>query len=407
MSNSFPIEAIRRDFPILSQKNRGKQLIYLDNAATTQRPVQVAEATSEFYLRSNANVHRGIYELSEKATKIYEGARKKVATLINANPESIIFTRGTTESLNLVAHAWGRKNLKKGDEILVTEMEHHSNIVPWQLAASDTGSVVKYIPLKGNGALDLENIRDYLSSKTRLFSITHQSNALGTINELEEVLSLARSRGIVTVVDAAQSVPHAPVDVMDLGCDFLAFSGHKMLGPTGIGVLYGRRGLLEAMDPYQGGGEMVSTVSMEESTWAEVPHKFEAGTPNIAGAAGLSAAIDYLNSLGMKNINSYLHDLGNHVYNILRELNFVTVYGPEKPRSSVISFGVNTVHPHDLAQFLDEDGIAIRAGHHCAQPVMTYLDVPATARASFYIYNTIADADHLAESVARIYRFFN
>lgn len=403
----FPVDEIRRDFPILGIQNRGKPLIYLDNAATTQRHISVIEATSDFYTRTNANVHRGIYELGERATALYEEARAAVARFINAPAPSIVFTRGTTESINLIANTWGIANFNKGDEILITGVEHHSNIVPWQLVAERTGAHLRYIPLVADGTLDLDNIDSYLTERTKLVSVAHQSNALGIINPVERIVSAARSRGILTVVDAAQSVPHMPVDIEKLGCDFMAFSGHKMLGPTGIGVLYGRRELLENMDPYQGGGEMIASVSMERSTWANPPHKFEAGTPNIAGAIGLGAAIDYLSSLGMETINSYLHELGEYAFQKLSELDFITIYGSGGPRSSVISFGVKNVHPHDLAQFLDEDGIAIRAGHHCAQPVMDFFNVPATARASFYIYNTTSEADMLVESLKRIYLFFN
>jgi len=406
MKTTFPVKDIRKDFPILETQNMGKPLVYLDNGATTQRPAAVIDAVSKFYLESNANVHRGIYELGERATRLYDDSREIIARFINAPTTSIIFTRGTTEALNLVANSWGRSNLKPGDEILISEMEHHSNIVPWQLIAKETGARLRYIPLLPEGRLDLENIDTYFTPDTKLFSITHQSNALGVINPVKELIARARKKGIITVVDAAQSIPHLTIDVEELGCDFLAFSGHKMVGPTGIGVLYGRKELLEEMPPYQGGGEMISTVTMEESTWAEIPHKFEAGTPNIAGAVGLGAAVEYLSSIGMDNINAYLDELTEYTYDLLSGLDFVKIFGTKNNRGSVFSFAVDDVHPHDLAQFLDEDGIAVRAGHHCAQPLMKVLGVPATARASFYFYNTKEEAHRLAESLEKIYRFF-
>lgn len=402
--NNFDVNKIRSDFPIFEDKS----LVYLDSAATTQKPLQVINAISEFYSHSYANVHRGIYNLSIMATEAYHSAREKAQSFINAKDwRSIIFTRGTTESINLVAYSWGRKNLKKNDEILITEMEHHSNIVPWQLIAKDTGAVIKYIPINKNGTLDLNDIDSLISERTKIVSIIYQSNVFGTINPIKTIIEKAKYVGAITLVDAAQNTPHEKVDVQDLDCDFLAFSGHKMLGPTGIGILYGKVEHLENMDPFLGGGDMINSVTMTESTWNEIPYKFEAGTPNIAQAIGLGAAIDYLNDIGLANIDEYLQDITNIALEKLNSIDCIEIYGHQKGNSgSVISFNLEGVHPHDIAQFLDQDNIAVRAGHHCAQPIMDKLGVSSTIRASFYIYNTESDIDKLCASLNKTASFF-
>jgi len=403
MSN-FDINKIRSDFPIFSDKS----LVYLDSAATTQKPQQVIDAVSDFYSNYNANVHRGIYELSMKATEAYEFARQKIAKFINAPDwRSIVFTGGTTESINLIAYSWARKNLRKGDEILITEMEHHSNIVPWQLVAKEIGIILKYIPINIDGTLDLSNMNELITNNTKLVSVIHQSNVFGTINPINKIINRAKQVGAITVIDAAQSIPHGHVDVQDLDCDFLAFSGHKMLGPTGIGVLYGKTELLDSMAPFMGGGDMINSVTMTESTWNDIPYKFEAGTPNIAQAIGLGAAIDYINEIGLTNINNYVkHLLKNALKNLLA-IDGLTVYGHQVGESSsVISFNLEGVHPHDLAQFLDQDRIAVRAGHHCAQPIMDKLGVSSTIRASFYLYNTEEEIEKLCASLKKTAHFF-
>jgi cysteine desulfurase/selenocysteine lyase len=370
--SKFDIDRIRSDFPIFNNKS----LVYLDSAATTQKPKQVIDAVSDFYSNYNANVHRGIYELSMRATEAYHSARLKVANLINASDwRSIVFTGGTTESINLVAYSWARKNLHKGDEILITEMEHHSNIVPWQLVSEEIGAILKYIQINTDGTLDLSNINELINDRTKLVSIIHQSNVFGTINPIKKIINRAKHVGAITVIDAAQSIPHSPVDVKDLNCDFLAFSGHKMLGPTGIGVLYGKTELLESMSPFMGGGDMINSVTMSESTWNDIPYKFEAGTPNIAQAIGLGAAIDYINKIGLTNIHDYVEHLLNIALEKLQTIDELEIYGHKTGKnSSVISFNLDGVHPHDLTQFLDQDGIAVRAGHHCAQPIMDKIE---------------------------------
>jgi cysteine desulfurase/selenocysteine lyase len=403
----FDVNRIRSDFPILQKKSRGKPLIYLDNASTTQKPQLVIDAISEFYETSNANVHRGVYELSEKATEGYHRTRVELAEFINAEDwRSIIFTSGTTESLNLVAQSWGRANLKAGDEICITQMEHHSNIVPWQLIAGETGVKIKAIPIHTDGTLDIREIEKLVNPKTKIVSLIHESNVFGTINSLAEIISRAKQVGAITVIDAAQSVPHFPVDIAELDCDFLAFSGHKMLGPTGIGVLYGKPDLLKNMPPFLGGGDMINTVTLEESTWNDIPHKFEAGTPKIAQVAGFGAAIEYLNSVGLSQIVDYERKLMTYALKRFNELPDLKLFGPEKSRGPVFSFNFGSIHPHDLAQFLDQDGIAIRAGHHCAQPVMDRLNISATARASLYFYNTAEEIDQLCESLIKIKSVF-
>lgn len=403
----FDPNTVRQDFPIFQRVVKGKPLIYLDSAATTQKPLPVIEAINHFYKIYNANVHRGIYTISEEATQLYEEARDKVAAFINApTREGIIFTRNATESINLVASSWGRANLRPGDEILLTYMEHHSNLIPWQLIAQQTGAKLKFIPLTPDGRLDLSKLSEVLHSQTKLVALTHASNVLGTINPVTELVRKAHDIGAVVLVDAAQSAPHLAIDVQAIDCDFLAFSGHKMLGPTGIGVLYGKVALLDAMPPYMGGGDMISEVHLESATYRELPWKFEAGTPNIAGAIGLGAAIDYLNGLGMDNIRAHEVSLVRYALDAMKNLNDVEIYGPVTERVGVIAFNLKGIHPHDIATILNEEGVAIRAGHHCTQPLMRYLDVAATARASFYVYNTTEDIDRFIQSLKTVKEIF-
>ena len=400
------VERLRADFPALAQTVNGRPLVYLDNASTTQKPISVIEAVSRFYREDNANVHRAIYQLGERATRAYEGARGKVADLIGALERSIVFTSGTTESINLVAYAWGRHNLGPGDEIVITAMEHHSNLVPWQLAARDTGATLRHIPLTDDNLLDLEAARTVIGERTKMVALVHKSNVFGVVNPVAEITALAREVGSLVLLDAAQSAPHFRVDVQELDCDFLAFSGHKMLGPTGVGVLYGKPELLEAMEPFLGGGEMISSVNLTESTWNEIPWKFEAGTPNIAQAVGLGAAIDYLEEVGIDRVTAYLGQLSDHARQVLPAVPGVTLYTPAVG-SAVFLFDLEGIHPHDLAQLLDQEGIAVRAGHHCAQPAMAHLGVAATARASFYIYNTFEEIDRLAEGLEQAHKFMS
>ncbi|MBV9463519.1 MAG: cysteine desulfurase [Verrucomicrobiae bacterium] len=399
---------LRRDFPILDQALNGRPLVYFDNAATTQKPRAVLDALQRYYEHDNSNVHRGIHTLSNRATALFEGARKRTAAFFNARAAAeIVFTRGTTESINLVASSWGAANLKAGDEILLTEMEHHSNIVPWQLIAKRTGAVLKFLPVTGDdGALRLDRLDEFLTKKVKILSFTHISNSLGTVNPVQEICRKARAAGVATLLDAAQSAGHCPVDVQQIGCDFLACSGHKMCGPTGIGVLYGRRELLEAMDPYQGGGEMISRVDWNESTWNEVPHKFEAGTPDIAGVVGLHAALDYLDGVGRDKIFEHDRAIAQAAYDRLSEFPGIRLFGPAKGRSGVVSFLLERTHAHDIATIADEFGVALRAGHHCNQPLMRRLGVASTARASFYFYNTEAELDRLVEALKRVQELF-
>ena len=387
----FDVERIRRDFPVLKREVNGHTLVYLDNAATSQRPVQVLAEITRFYRDSNANIHRGVHTLSVEATDQYEGVREKVRDFIGAPSASeIIFTRNTTESINLVAHSWARTFLDEGDEVVISEIEHHSNIVPWQMLRDERGIVLRHIPMLDDGTLDLDEARKLINPRTRLLAITLMSNALGSIVPVGELADLAHARGARVLVDAAQAAPHLPVDVGDLGADFLAFSAHKMLGPTGVGVLWARGELLEAMPPFLGGGDMIATVSLTESTWNEVPHKFEAGTPNVGGVVAFGTAIDYLQALGMDRVRAHERELTGYALGKLIDVPGVTLHGPLDPdlRGGVVSFSLEGVHPHDVGQVLDSRGVAIRAGHHCAQPVMIRLGIPATARASFYIYNT-------------------
>ena len=402
-SGSLDVEKIRADFPILSRTVRGKPLVYLDSTNTSQRPRQVIDAEREFYERHNANAHRAIYRLGEEATELYEGARSTVASFLGSpDPATIVFNRGTTESINLVAHAWGRRFLTHGDEILLTVMEHHSNIVPWQLCAKDTGAVLRYIPLTDDGLLDLTELETLLTERTKILCVTGMSNSLGTITPLPQLIRAAHAVGALVLVDGAQLVPHRGADVSSLDCDFLAFSGHKMLGPTASGGLYAKRELLEAMGPFLGGGEMINEVFPDHSTWNDVPWKFEAGTMNVAQEVGLGAAIDYLEGLGMDAVHRHEEEITGYALERLIDAG-ARIFGPTDPavRGGVVSFWYRDVHPHDLATVLDEHGVAIRAGHHCNQLVMRRFAVPATARASFYVYTTREEIDVLIDALAR------
>jgi cysteine desulfurase/selenocysteine lyase len=400
--------AIRSEFPILGQTVNGFPLVYLDNAATSQKPRPVLETLNRYYLQDNSNVHRGIHELSRRATVGFEAARDRVARFLNARESAeIIFTRGTTEAINLVANSWGAKNIKAGDTILLTEMEHHSNIVPWQLLAARTGAKLAYVPVTGDdGLLDLTNLDNLLDSTVKLFAFTHISNTLGTVNPVVELCARARKRGIATLVDAAQSAGHRPVDVQEIGCDFLAFSGHKLCGPTGSGVLYGCRDVLEQMPPFQGGGDMISNVDFFQSTWKEVPHKFEAGTPDISAAIGLRAALDYIDGIGLENIARHDEELAALAMDRLAQLRDIRIFGPKNGHAGVVSFLMRNIHAHDVVTVADQRGVALRGGHHCNQPLMKKLGIESTARASFYFYNTAAEVDRLAEVLAEIKKFF-
>jgi cysteine desulfurase/selenocysteine lyase len=401
------VSRIRADFPILSQTGRGgRPLVYLDNAATSQKPRQVIDAVSGFYARGNANIHRGLYQLSEAATAAFDAARERVARFLGASPDEIVFTRGTTEGINLVAQSWARSNLEAGDEILVTGMEHHSNLVPWQLVCGQTGARLRAVQITDRGELDLESFDRLLSDRTRLFAVGHVSNALGTVNPVRELAARARARGALVLVDGAQSVPHLPVDVAELGCDFFAFSGHKLYGPTGVGVLYGRRAILDRMPPWQGGGDMIDQVTLEQSTWAAPPARFEAGTPPIAEVIGLAAALDYVESVGLAAIGAWERELLGRATDRIGDLPGVRLIGTAAHKAAVLSFVLEGVHPHDLGTILDDEGVAIRAGHHCAQPVMARFDIPATVRASFALYNTFEEIDALARGVERARKVF-
>ncbi|KAB2492272.1 cysteine desulfurase [Priestia endophytica] len=400
------IHDIREQFPILHQEVNGNPLVYLDSAATSQKPLKVIEAVDKYYREYNSNVHRGVHTLGTRATDGYEGAREKVRKFINASStEEVIFTRGTTTALNTIAASYGRENVGEGDEIVITYMEHHSNIIPWQQVAKATGATLKYIPLTDDGSLDLEEVRNTVTSNTKIVAIMHVSNVLGTINPVKEIARIAHENEAVMVVDGAQSAPHMKVDVQDLDCDFYAFSGHKMGGPTGIGVLYGKKALLEKMEPVEFGGEMIDFVNLYDSTWKELPWKFEGGTPIIAGAIGLGAAIDFLEDVGLDNIAAHEHKLAQYALEKLSTVEGITIYGP-KERAGVVTFNLDEVHPHDVATVLDADGIAVRAGHHCAQPLMKYLNVSATARASFYLYNTEEEIDRFVSSLIKTKEYF-
>ena len=400
--------ALRKDFPILDQQVHGKPLIYFDNAATSQKPHAVIDALVHYYEHDNANVHRGIHELSNRATAGYEAARTRAAKFINARrAEEIVFTRGTTEGINLVASSWGAKNLKPGDVILLTEMEHHSNLVPWQLLAQRTGARLAFVPVTGDeGLLDLSRLDSLLTKQVKIFSMVHISNSLGTVNPVAELCARARKLGITTLVDAAQSAGHMPVDVQQIGCDFLAFSGHKICGPTGIGILYGRQELLDAMPPYQGGGEMILSVEYQKTEFKKAPHRFEAGTPDISGPIGLRAAMNYLDAIGRENIWKHDRELANYAYAQLAVLKNIRLFGPKTGRAGLVSFLLQDVHAHDVVTLADQAGVALRGGHHCTQPLMHRLGVESTARASFYFYNTKAEVDRFVEVVKEIQKFF-
>ena len=400
--------ALRKDFPILDQQVHGKPLVYFDNAATAQKPRAVIDALVHYYERDNANVHRGIHELSNRATNGFEAARVRSAKFINArSADEIIFTRGTTEGINLVASAWGASNLKPGDVILLTELEHHSNLVPWQLVAQRTGAKIAYVPVTGDeGTLDLSRLDSLLTPQVKLFSMVHISNSMGTVNPVADLCARARKRGIVTVVDGAQSAGHLPVDVQAIGCDFFAFSGHKICGPTGVGVLYGRQEVLEAVPPYQGGGEMILTVGYDKTEFKHAPHRFEAGTPDISGPIGLHAAMDYLDAIGRENIWKHDQELAEYASEKLLALKNIRVFGPKNGRAGLVSFLLKDVHAHDVVTLADQAGVALRGGHHCTQPLMHKLGVESTARASFYFYNTRAEVDRFIEVVREIQKFF-
>ncbi|MEH7010264.1 cysteine desulfurase [Neobacillus niacini] len=404
------VQDIRRQFPILDQEVNGKPLVYLDSSATSQKPIQVIETMEKYYKEINSNVHRGVHTLGTRATDAYEGAREKVRKFINAkSTQEVIFTRGTTTALNTVAASYAQANLNAGDEIVITYMEHHSNIIPWQQVAKRTGALLKYIPLQEDGTISLDDVRATVTANTRVVSVMQVSNVLGVINPVKEIAKIAHENGAIMVVDGAQSAPHMKIDVQDLDCDFLAFSGHKMCAPTGIGVLYGKKHLLEKMEPIEFGGEMIDFVHLQESTWKELPWKFEAGTPIIAGAIGLGAAIDFLNEVGLENIAEHEHKLAAYALDKMSSVPGMTIYGPldASKRAGLVTFNISDVHPHDVATVLDAEGIAVRAGHHCAQPLMKWLKASATARASFYLYNTEDDIDKLVEGLVKTKEYFS
>ncbi len=401
------VEALRRDFPILARKIHGHPLVYLDNAATTQKPESVIEAVADMYRRSYANIHRGVHTLSVEATDAYEQAREKVRAFVNAaETREIVFVRGTTEAINLVAQTFGRQRVGEGDEVVVTALEHHSNIVPWQLLCDEKKARLKVLPIDRSGDVCVEELERLLTPRSRVVSIAHVSNALGTLVPVRRIVEIAHARGVPVLVDGAQAVPRLAVDVRELGCDFYAFSAHKMYGSAGVGVLYGRAELLDAMPPYQGGGDMISSVTFEKTTWNVLPYKFEAGTPNIAGAIGLGAAIDYLAKIGIENVTAHEKDLLDYATRSLTALPGLNVIGTAREKIGVLSFTLDGIHPHDIGTVLDQEGIAIRTGHHCAQPVMEFFGIPATARASLALYNTRADIDALVEGIRKVQRMF-
>ena len=408
MSATIDWSALRKDFPILDQKVHGKPLVYFDNAATSQKPRAVIDALVHYYEHDNANVHRGIHELSNRATNAFEAARAHTAKFINAkSADEIVFVRGTTEGINLVASSWGTKNLKPGDVILLTEMEHHSNLVPWQLLAQKTGAKISYLPVTGDeGLLDLSKLDSLLTKQVKIFSMVHISNSLGTVNPVAEMCARAHKLGITTLVDGAQSAGHLPVDVQAIGCDFFAFSGHKICGPTGIGVLWGRQEILDAMPPYQGGGEMILSVEYQKTEFKPAPHRFEAGTPDISGPIGLHTAMDYLDAIGRENIWKHDQELATYAYEKLAALENIRLFGPKTGRAGLVSFLLKEVHAHDVVTLADQAGVALRGGHHCTQPLMHKLGVESTARASFYFYNTKAEVDRFVDVVKEIQKFF-
>jgi cysteine desulfurase / selenocysteine lyase len=405
---SFDLESIRNDFPILKTLVHNKELCYLDNAATTQKPRVVIDSLNNYYKSMNANIHRGVHHLSEEATNAFEQSREKIKNFINAgSSKEIIFTRGTTESINLVANSFGRMNLKENDEIIISQMEHHSNIVPWQLIAAEKKAKLKVIPFNDNGELIFDEFKKLISEKTKIVSIVYVSNSLGTVNPVKEIIKKAHGFNIPVLLDAAQAVSHFPIDVQELDCDFLAFSGHKIYGPTGIGVLYGKEILLDMMPPFMGGGDMISSVTFEKTTYNDLPWKFEAGTSNIADAIGLGTAIDYVKNIGFENIQNHEKELLKFAEEKLLEIESLKIIGQAKQKSGAVSFVLDNVHPHDVGTFLDREGIAIRTGHHCTQPVMERFDIPATSRASFALYNTKEEIEKLAEAVKKITEVFN
>ena len=398
----FDIEKVRNDFPILKQLVHNKPLCYLDNAATTQKPQMVVDAINDFYSTTNSNIHRGVHTLSEKSTQAYEDSRNIVKNFINAKSEKeIIFTSGTTASINLVAQTFGRKNVNEGDEIIVTNMEHHSNIVPWQLLCEEKNAKLKVLPINDKGELKTEKLKDLINEKTRLIAVVHVSNSLGTINPVEDIIKIAHQNDVPVLIDAAQSIQHLNIDVQKLDCDFLAFSGHKIYGPTGIGVLYGKEKLLEEMPPFMGGGDMISKVTFEETTFNELPFKFEAGTGNIAGVIGLGAAINYVTNIRIENIYKYEHKLLSDATQKIQQIEGVKIIGTADKKTSVLSFIVDNIHPHDIGTFMDFEGVAIRTGHHCTQPVMDYFKIPATSRASFSFYNTLEDVNQFISALKK------
>jgi cysteine desulfurase/selenocysteine lyase len=403
----YDIASIRADFPILQREIFGKPLVYLDNAASTQHPVQVINAVKNLYEGHYSNVHRGVHTLSQESTNLYNEARAKVRSFIHAAcVHEVVFTRGTTESINLVAQCYARPRLQPGDEILITHMEHHSNIVPWQMVCEQTGAVLKVVPISDKGELEMERFHEMLGEKTKLVSVVQVSNALGTVNPVKEIIAAAHAVGAPVLVDGAQAVPHIPVDVQKLDADFYAFSGHKIYGPTGVGVLYGKEKLLNEMPPYQGGGDMILSVSFEKTTYNQLPYKFEAGTPNIAGVIGLGAAIDYVQKIGLGIIAAHEHGLLEYATSRLRDIDGLRIIGEARQKAGLISFVLDAVHPHDIGTMLDGEGVAVRAGHHCAQPVMERYGVPATARASFAMYNTFSEIDALAEAIKKTIQMF-
>jgi cysteine desulfurase/selenocysteine lyase len=404
---TFNVDKLRKEFPILKQKVHGKTLVYLDNAATTQKPKAVIETQQRYYEQYNSNIHRGLHLLSEKATAAYEGVREKAAKFLNAaDPKEIIFTKGTTDGINLVAQSWGRKNLAQDDEVILTQMEHHSNIVPWQLICDEKKANVKVATINDAGELMMEELFRLFSPKTKLLALTHVSNALGTVNPIKEIVKFAHERGVKVLVDGAQAVSHMSVDVRGLDCDFYALSGHKLYGPTGVGILYGKYALLEAMPPYQGGGDMISSVTFEKTLFKKPPYRFEAGTPNIAGVIGLGAALDFVTAIGLGNIAVHEQDLLNYATKKLQEIPGLKLVGTAPHKAGVLSFTLGEIHPHDIGTILDRQGVAIRAGHHCAQPVMERYGIPATARASLALYNTRSEIDALAKAVKKVIEMF-
>ncbi len=408
VTTAFDVEKIRQDFPVLKQHVHGKPLVYLDSAATAQKPFAVIDAIRRFHEVDCANIHRGVHELSQRSTAAYEETRAKAKRFLNAgSKDELIFVRGTTEAINLVTSSWGRRNVKAGDEIIISAMEHHSNIVPWQMLCEETGAVLRVIPMNERGELLMEEYEKLLTPRTRMVAVTHVSNALGTVNPVRQIIEMAHKAGALTLIDGAQAAPHIKVDVQALDADFYTFSGHKVVGPTGIGILYGKAALLNAMPPYQGGGDMIKVVTFEKTTYADLPYKFEAGTPNIAGGIGLGAAIDYVNALGMEAIADYEHKLLDYGTGALSEIPGLKLIGTAREKASVLSFVMEGIHPHDIGTVLDRQGIAVRTGHHCAQPVMDFFNVPATTRASLAFYNTFGEIDALVAGIKKVKEIFS